>query len=528
MQYCKRTVFFVLIFVMSGLMMFTPGSVASELDDPILEYSYHIKIDLSVIKGLIEQACDPAGFTKSQAEKLTDIRDKLLNSGLGDLKDVTFDFEFTDDRSVGSLDVKFLDSIASKGAFNDFINTPPRGSAIRAAIDEDETLLWLTVMDPATAIAVMHECAKNLVSEGEEPFADMPGMHEMLSEIHQYVGNELHLIITDVEISLMGDPNFRGAMILKMPDGISSDELKKLPEILDNQAVEKLGAKKEMSKWQTMDIVTYSWEGMPGDVQPSYISDKYWFIMATDLETLESIADDVLNPKRTAYSIKVKPPVMNGMFTVNIDKLFGIIPDEAFGAMNMAFGENPHGGNMAEMIKNGDWGIIRLERKHANNGVKIDFTANREVYSLIYHTSVQAMILGMREEIKNEFKAKETQVRSKVRSIRTSLARYEVDNEEYPDDIQKLITDGYLTSFPHNIYTYEPMVDCGFPGSEGDFHYVPLMDEASDKITGYWLIGYGSSENEEDKLNNDSLEKEDVVIQEPDGKVDNVAIVLGS
>lgn len=528
MQYCKKTVFFVLIIVMSGLMMFTTGSVASELDDPILEYSYHIKIDLSVIKGLIEQACDPTGFTKSQAEKLTDVRDKLINMGLGDLKEVTFDFKFTDDQTVGMVDVRFLDSIASKGAFNDFVNTPPRGSAVRSAISEDKTLLWLTVMDPAAVMQLMHECAKTLSSEDEGCFNDMPGMREMMAEIEQYVGNEMHLIISDVEISLMGDPVFHGALILKMPDGISDDEIKKLSVIMDNMIVEKLGAKKEMSKWESMDVVTYTDTGCPVEIKPSFIADKYWFILATDPETLNSIADDVLNPKRTAHSKKVKPPVMNGMFTINMDKLFSLIPDEAFGAMNMAFGENPHGGNMAEMIKSEDWGVVRLERKHSNNGVKINFTANREIYSLLYHTSVQAFILGIREEIKNEFKAKETQVSSKIRSIQTSLERYEVDNKEYPDDIEKLITDGYLTSFRRNTFTLEPMIDCGFPGTEGDFHYIPLMDEASDKITGYWLIGYGSSENEEDKLNNDSLEKDDVVIQEPDGKVDNVVIVLGS
>ncbi|MBU1023664.1 hypothetical protein KKB99_05170 [bacterium] len=525
MSFCKKIAIFVFVFIMSSLTLFISGSVAQEIDDPILEYSYHIKIDLSVIKDLIEQAFDPTGFTKTQAKKLTDIRDKLINSGVGDLKDVTADFKFTDDQTVGMLDVRFLDSISSKGSFSDFIKSPPRSSVIRTAIPEDKTLAWLTIMDPALIMKIMQECAKNCATGDGGCCADMQGMCDMVSGIGNFMGNEMNLIISDVEISLMGEPDFHAALILKMPDGISGDDLKKLSGIMDNMLVEKLGAKKAMSKWQSMDVVTYSETGCPMDIQPSFIADKYWFIIATDPETLESMAEYVLNPKRTAQS-KIKPPVMNGMLTINMNRLFEVIPDEAFDAMNMVFQKDPHKGNLSQMIKDEDWGIIRLERTHANNGVKVNFTANREIYSLIYHTSIQGMIFGLRQEMKNEFKSKEAQVSSNIHTLQMAIERYGIDNGEYPADLEKLKSGDIIHTFPSNSFTYAPMSDCGFPGTEGDYHYIPIMDEATDKITAYWLIGYGSLENEEDKLNNDSLEKEDVVIQEPDGKVDNVVIVL--
>jgi hypothetical protein len=514
-----------LIFI---LPLFPPDAQAQELDDPILEYSYHLKMDLSVIKSYVDRIFDTTGMSRDQAAEIEKIYQKLLNSGLCDLKDITFDFQFEREWVFCKALVRFQDSLSERGAINDFIQAQPRMSIVRGLIPAEETLAWATLMEPVDAINMIHSFKEQCKpGEKKKECGECKFFHGVFEKVEKLIGDEMNVIISDLEIPMMGEPVIKGGLIFSMAENITQKDMEMLAGIMDNIFIEENKATKKKSKWHSFDVVTYSDLGCPGDIEPSFIIDKYYFVMATDLETLEQLADHVLNPKRTAYS-SVMPPVMNGMVTFNVDKLMTIIPDDAFSTMTMMTGDDPHKGKIRELIENEDWGIVRFERSHTPDGVRLFCRMNRSIYSLMYHVSIEGMIMGLKENMKYMFKSKEAEVKSNTHSIQIAIERYHVDNGKYPDDAEQLISQGYMSVFPINPYTDVPMVDCGFPGTPGNFMYIPIFDDEKVNVTGYQLMGFGRNDSNTDKINNDLLINDGIVKEEPDGKIDKVLIVISS
>ncbi len=524
----KRILQSLLLMLVFILPLFPPDAQAEELDDPVLEYSYHMKFDLSVIKSYVDRIFDTSDLTSDQAAEVGKIYQKLLNSGLCDLEDVTLDCQFDRDKIFGKVLVRFQDTLAERGAINDFINAKPQMSMVRTLIPEEETLAWLTVMEPVNAINMVQGIIEQCKS-GERKKED--GLCEYIKgafeKVEKIIGDEMNVIISDVEIPMMGDPVIKGGLVLSMAENVTQKDMDMLAGIMDNIFVEESMANKSVSKWHSFDVVTYSDLYFLGDMQPSFIIDKYYFVMATDPETLEQLADHVLNPKRTAHSSAL-PPVMNGMITFNVDKFMTIIPVDAFMAMSMMSDDDPHKGKISELIENEDWGVVRFTRSHTLNGIQLSCSMNRSIYSLCYHISIEGMIMGIKDSFKYMFKAKEAEVKSNTHSIQIGIERYHVDNAKYPDDAEQLITMGYMSAFPINPYTDAPMIECAFPGTPGNFMYVPIFDDEKVNVTGYWLMGYGNNDNNADKINNDLLLEEGIVKKEPDGKIDKVIIVIGS
>lgn len=524
----KRILQSLLLMLVFILPLFPPSAQAQGLDDPVLEYSYHMKFDLSVIKSYVDRIFDTSGLSSDQAAEIEKIYLKLLNSGLCDLEDVTCDCRFDRDQIFGKVFVRFQDSLSERGAINDFINAKPQMSMVRTLIPEEETLAWLTVMEPVDAINMFHDLmAQCMQGEKKKEFEHCEYFQAIFEKAENLIGDEMNVIISDVEIPMMGEPVIKGGLVFSMAKNITEKDMQMLAGIMDNIFVEESMASKKISKWHSFDVVTYSDLDIPGDIEPSFIIDKYYFIMATDPVTLEKLADHVLNPKRTAYSAAL-PPVMNGIATLNVDKLMTIIPDDAFSTMSMMSGDDPHKGKIRELIENEDFGVVRFERSHMPNGVQLSCAMNRSIYSLLYHVSVEGMIMGIKENFKYMYKAKEAEVKSAIHSIQIAIERYSVDNAKYPESAEQLITDDYMHTFPINPYTDTPMIECAFPGTPGNFMYVPIYDDEKVNVTGYQLMGFGGNDSNTDKINNDLLEKEGIVKEEPDGKIDKVIIVVGS
>ncbi len=525
----KRILQSLLLMLVFILPLFPPDAQAQKLDDPILEYSYHLKVDLSVIKSYVDRIFDTTGLSKDQSAEIEKIYQKLLTSGLCDLEDITFDCRFERERIFGKALVKFQDSLAERGAINDFIQAQPKMSMVRALIPERETFAWLTLMEPVDVINMIHSFKEQCKpGEKKKECGNCKFFHDAFEKAEKLIGDEMNLVISDVEIPIMGEPVIKGGLIFSMAENITQKDMKMLAGIMDNIFVEENKATKKKSKWHSFDVVTYSDLDIPGDIEPSFIIDKYYFVMATDTETLEQLADHVLNPKRTAYS-SVMPPVMNGMITFNVDKFIEIIPDDAFSTMTMMTGDGPHKGKIREMIESEDWGSVRFERSHTPDGVRLSCAMNRSIYSLVYHVSIEGMIMGLKENMKYIFKAKEAEVKSAVHSIQIGIERYSVDySGKYPESAEQLITDGYMHAFPNNAFTDVPMIDCGFPGTPGNFMYVPIYDDEKVNVIGYQLMGFGGNDSNTDKINNDLLAKEGTVKEEPDGKIDKVLIVISS
>lgn len=524
----KRILQSLLIMIIFILPLSPSDAQAKELDDPILEYSYHLKMDLSVIKSYVDRIFDTSKLDDDVAMEVEKIYQGLLNSGLCDLDEITMDCRFDKDMIFGKAMVSFQDTLAERGALNDFIISKPRMSMVRALVPEEDTIAWLTLMEPLKVKNIVHcfmeQCE---IDKKKSHFGHCDAIKGQCQEIEKLIGDELNVIISDLKIPMMGDPIIKGGLVLSMADGVTKQDMNFLANFLDNLLVEESMATKKVSKWNSFDVVTYEDLDLGDNINPSFIIDKYYFIMASDIQTLEMLADHVLNPKRTASS-KALPPVMNGMATLNVNKLMTAIPDGAFMAMSMMTDDDPHKGNIRDMIKNEDWGVVRFVRTHTPDGVLLSCSMNRSIYSLLYHVSIETMIMSYSEAFKYIYKAKEAEVKSNIHSIQIAIERHYVDFESYPPDSHALIEKGYLDEFPFNPYTDEPMIECGFPGSPGDFIYFPIFDDANEKVIGYKLIGFGRNASTSDKINNELLAKEGVIKEESDGEIDRVLIVLGS
>jgi hypothetical protein len=90
-------------------------------------------------------------------------------------------------------------------------------------------------------------------------------------------------------------------------------------------------------------------------------------------------------------------------------------------------------------------------------------------------------------------KAAEAEVKANAHTFKIALERYAIDygGGLYPDRIEMLSDDGYLTDFPDNPFTGQPMknVPYGSHEFEGNFTYLPVKSD--EKITGYYLLAYG-------------------------------------
>ena len=75
---------------------------------------------------------------------------------------------------------------------------------------------------------------------------------------------------------------------------------------------------------------------------------------------------------------------------------------------------------------------------------------------------------------------KERQTKQNLHLVENALAAYRLANAgRVPEDVNDLLTAGYLTQFPNNAFTGKPMhaIRFGDPDSPGNFIYITLMSE---------------------------------------------------
>lgn len=110
-------------------------------------------------------------------------------------------------------------------------------------------------------------------------------------------------------------------------------------------------------------------------------------------------------------------------------------------------------------------------------------------------------------------KAKEAEVKSNIHAFQNVLERYGEDHEAvYPERIEMLIDEEYLTDFPRNPFVDQPMknVPYGSPDLEGNFTYLPVTVDGS--ILGFYLIGYGYKDTPGQHLIDPNLDDHVIII----------------
>jgi hypothetical protein len=99
-------------------------------------------------------------------------------------------------------------------------------------------------------------------------------------------------------------------------------------------------------------------------------------------------------------------------------------------------------------------------------------------------------------------RGREASVKSSVHAIQIALERYAVDHDGvYPEKVQTLIDDEYISAFPFNPFYEEKRmeeVSYGSEDYEGNFTYIPV--ELDGKITSFYLLGYGSYKTDGEQL----------------------------
>jgi len=503
-----------------------PSKVEAQVfKDPLLEYSYHAKIDLTWLKQFAGKIFDTTGMNPRQAAKIKEILDILDKTGIVEIENITMDFRMEKDRFTGSTKITITPNAQRADLLHEVIAIPPRASVVRAMIPEDQTLAWISVMDPIPVFNMLDEyIIQPIQTKKSNPLKECP-CADLFTKCQGYIGDEAHLVFFNLGGFEDINPKPYAALIIQMADGIKDEDIKIIKDTFTGLFVDKLGGKMETGNWkERFEVLSFKDFGCPLDINPSLIVDKNYLIFATHPETLYEAAGYVLTPARTAQAMM--PVVMNAMVSVNIDKLVNILPPDAWQALiEMGIGSDMS--NIASAVKEEDWGSLQLMRTHIPDGVLIDCSMDRSLFSLLFTIWQEVMSSGIRHPLLISSDL-ESEVKSNLHSIHTAIERYAVDNNgKYPETSKELIELRYLSKFPLNPYTNEQMKDVAFgERAPGEFTYVPVKNPESKVIDGFYLIGYGESENNYDKLNNEALIKNNVVEENPDGVPDDVLLIV--
>jgi len=503
-----------------------PSKVEAQVfKDPLLEYSYHAKIDLTWLKQFAGKIFDTTGMNPRQAAKIKEILDILDKTGIVEMENITMDFRMEKDRFTGSTKIMITPNAQRADLLHEVIAIPPRASVVRAMIPEDQTLAWISVMDPMPVYNMLDEyIIQPIQAKKGNPFKECP-FKDLFAKFEGYIGDEAHLVFFNLGGFDEANPKPYAALIIQMADGIKDEDIKIIKDTFTGLFVDKLGGKMETGNWkERFEVLSFKDFGCPLDINPSLIVDKNYLIFATHPETLYEAAGYVLTPARTAQGMM--PVVMNAMISVNIDKLVNILPPDAWQALiEMGIGSDMS--NITSAVKEEDWGSVQLMRTHIPDGVLIECSMDRSLFSLLFNIWQTVISSEIHRSILSADNPEPT-VRSNAHTLHIALERYAVDKEgKYPETFKELIDQDYMRSFPVNPYTDKPMNDVIFDKrAPGEFTYIPIKNPETKVIEDFYLLCYGETENSYDRLNNQALIKNSLVEDNPDGVPDDVLIII--
>jgi hypothetical protein len=166
-------------------------------------------------------------------------------------------------------------------------------------------------------------------------------------------------------------------------------------------------------------------------------------------------------------------------------------------------------------------------RTHLPDGVMLDCLMDRSLFSLLFTLWQEVVSSGIRQPLLSASDL-EAQVKLNLHAIQVAIERYSVDkNGKYPENSKELIELGYMSKFPINPFTNEPMKDIAFKDrAAGEFMYIPMKNSETGLIDNFYLLGYGETENKYDKLNNEALTKNGLVEDNSDGISDDVLLII--
>jgi hypothetical protein len=107
----------------------------------------------------------------------------------------------------------------------------------------------------------------------------------------------------------------------------------------------------------------------------------------------------------------------------------------------------------------------------------------------------------------------EAEIKANVHTIQQVLESYAVDHDGlYPERIETLLDEDYLTDFPQNPFASQPMenVPYGSPDFEGNFTYLPFS--YNNEVREYYLIGYGHNSRPGQRLVNPAEDDHAIII----------------
>jgi hypothetical protein len=495
----------IMLFPMSGCAAGLENSAL--INDPVKSLSIEVTVDMSGFEDLSNRMFSQENVDEETAAIAREQMDKLRETGFFDLKDMTFDVHFQDEWVTSKTSVEVANEIKNR-EIGEYIKAKPKVSDVRAMIPEEETLMWTTIMDPSTIAPLTVKVLDKfpmLMWYGNELPEEFGQIMDLMKE---YGGDEFHLIVYEFNPNYMayeGNGSFIDCVFIcslrkniaqKDIDGIKGKFNEIMPPVSGNSVF--------------MEINTD------------------YFILATSESSLKKTTELVLTP---GGKVKSESIPMNALQTINLDKLRDMIPGTFWDEMESDL-NNPDTSKFIKIAKSEDLGSIRIIRTHTDKSILYEFRMKRIAFSVLYHFIREAYISlmgyntgGMSPYSPSRSQSKDAELAANIHTLQIAAERYHVDNNNYPDDWTKIKERGYMGNLPDNPYTGEEMKDVNFPGTRGDFMYIPRPGEKG-KTAGFWLLGFGDPANKYDKINNDALMKRGEVIEEPDGIQDDVRIVV--
>jgi len=435
----RLAVFFICAMILA---ISSPPARAQVFKDPLLECNYHEKIDLTWIQEFVNRMLESSGQDKEAKDEMKEKLDILMTLGLFDMKDVTFDCKLQGDQFTGKA-ILTTNPVSPKGSMlRDCLSISRRESWVRALIPEDKTLAWLSVTAPDEMfnlvekyMGTLMECCECEEKPDEQekacPLTSGP-VGDLLNSLRAAMGNEAHIVLYDFNLGgvLVPNPKPYFAVIFDMRDDVQQKDLQAIKDSFQKVLVDTYKGEMEVTTWNSYEVRSFKNFGCPLDINPAIIVDKNYFIFATYPETLEETAGYVLTPVRTAQS--KLPEVMNGMMTINFNKLMKIIPFDSmtwmmtihfnklmkiipFDCMTWMIPSEGEGlKSLANQIKEENWGSFQMKRTHTDKSMICEFTMDRSMFSFLCQFGKEVMIMGFQESMK--YKMKREKGKDKVKS----------------------------------------------------------------------------------------------------------------
>ena len=505
---------------------------AATAENPLLEYSYHVKIDLRWLEDFFQKALVSDDPEEKYRTKMKDKFYLIENTGIFALDSITLDCRLEGDRFVGNSKIDVDINPEDESFFQMMVSNPPQLSVVRALIPQDEPFLWISAANPSATLEITEEFIssfENLLStekknENSEDSIRKTPIFKLLDELSEYTGNESHFVIYDY-INTDYDFSFEYAVISTLKEDITESEIEQIKGFFKSYFADNEGVELSTWKWENYDVLNFKeWESD----NLCLLVDKYYIIFSSSQESLRKTAEYVLTPSRTAQS--QMPVPMNFMLIANLTKVMKCANYEDFEFLFGYSSSDQKENFFNKYLRRKRYGTLQLITINTTDGIYAEYSLDKTLANQIIRMLQGISGFNLKESMKSIVALNDMMTGWNLDRINSGIRFYYSEhNKQYPESIDSLMEHYKAKIKLSNPFTKEEMRNRAFSDrAEGDFTYIPIKDAQTGLIKKYYLIGYGDKTVNYDEIKNDVLINKGIIEMGSDGIVDDVMYVKSS